>query len=81
MDNTTQLRSKKDKNEVNIHVFPRKTCKKSQKGAEEMMTLESHVMYWRMERLRSIRRMLGWNQGRRKKVLHVVLTVEGAEHG
>jgi hypothetical protein len=30
-----------------------------------------------MERSRSLRRMLGWSQGHKRKVQHVVLTEEG----
>ena len=43
------------------------------------MTLESHVMCWRMERLRSIRRTWDWSQGHRRTAQRVVLTGEGAK--
>ena len=36
------------------------------------------VMCWRMERSRSIRRMLDWSQDHKRKVLHAALMEEGA---
>ena len=43
------------------------------------MTWESHVMYWKMEPSRSIRRMWDWSQGHRRRVRLAVSTEEGAE--